>query len=177
MGSQTNPTFAVGDHEAFMEFALIQAKKSPPADNKFCIGAILVDADNGKMLSTGCLLEYPRNYKGDPGTMHAEQCCFIRIADEHNLPEERISEVLPANTVLYTIMEPCNERLSGNMTSATRTLRLKSAIKTVYVGIKEPWTFIAHNGGQKRLEANGVEVVFPVGHWRDRITKVSMTGH
>ncbi|KAJ6142242.1 hypothetical protein N7497_011341 [Penicillium chrysogenum] len=177
MGFQTAPTFAVGDHEAFMEFALIQAKKSPPAANKFCVGAVLVDAANGKVLSTGYSLEYPRDYKGDPGTTHAEQCCFIKIADEHNLPEERIHEVLPANTVLYTTMEPCNERLSGNMTCATRILRLRSAIRTVYVGIKEPGTFIAHNDGQQRLEANGVKVVFPVEHWRDRITKVSMTGH
>lgn len=177
MDSQTNPTFAIGDHEAFMEFALIQAQKSPPAANKFCVGAVLVDAGTGKVLSTGYSLEYPRDYKGDPGTTHAEQCCFIKIADEHNLSEERIHEVLPADTALYTTMEPCNERLSGNMTCVTRILRLKSAIKTVYVGIKEPGTFIAHNDGQERLEANGVKVVFPVEHWRDRITKVSMNGH
>lgn len=74
-------------------------------------------------------------------------------------------------------MEPCNERLSGNVTCATRILRLKSVIKTVYVGIGEPGRFILHNNGQERLEANGVKVVFPVEHWRDRITKVSMTGH
>jgi pyrimidine deaminase RibD-like protein len=74
-------------------------------------------------------------------------------------------------------MEPCNERLSGNMTCTTRILRLKSVIKTVYVGIKEPGTFIAHNDGQGRLEANGLKVIFPVEHWRERITKVSINGH
>lgn len=178
MTSQTNPIFAVGDHEAFMDFALIQAQKSPPGENKFCVGAVLVDADNGKVLSTGYSLEYPRDYKGDPGTTHAEQCCFIKIADEHNLPEECIHEVLPVNTALYTTMEPCNERLSGNMTCTTRILRLKNAIKNVYVGIKEPGTFIAHNDGQERLEASGVKVVHPVEHhWRDKITKISMNGH
>lgn len=177
MGSTANQVFRVGDHEAFMEFALIQAQRSPPAANKFCVGAILVDADSGEVLSTGFSLEYPQDYKGDPGTTHAEQCCFIKIADEHNLPEERIHEVLPANTALYTTMEPCNERLSGNMTCVTRILRLKSAIRNVYVGIKEPGTFIADNDGQERLEANGIKVVFPVEHWRDRITKVSTLGH
>ncbi|KFY93388.1 hypothetical protein V498_04455 [Pseudogymnoascus sp. VKM F-4517 (FW-2822)] len=136
MGFETNPTFTVGDHEAFMEFALIQAQKSPPAGNKFCVGAILVDADNGKVLSTGFSLEYPRDYKGDLGTTHAEQCCFIKIADEHDLPEERIHEVLPVNTVLYTTMEPCNERLSGNMTCATRILRLSGAIKMSTLELK-----------------------------------------
>ncbi|KAH7019545.1 hypothetical protein EDB80DRAFT_746385 [Ilyonectria destructans] len=131
MAPKTYATFAVGDLEAFMDFALIQAQKSPPAGNKFCVGALLVDAATGKVLSTGYSLEYPRDYKGDLGTTHAEH------------------------------MEPCNERLSGNMTCATRISRPKSAIKTVY----------------ERLEANGAKVVFPVEHRRDRIIKVSMTGH
>lgn len=74
-------------------------------------------------------------------------------------------------------MEPCDERLSGNMTCVTRILRLNGAIKTVYVGIKEPGTFIEHNDGQERLEANGVKVEFPVEHLRDRITKISLAGH
>lgn len=74
-------------------------------------------------------------------------------------------------------MEPCNERISGNMTCTTIILRLKSIIKTVYVGIKEPRTFIVHNDGQERLKANGVKVIFPDEHWRERITKVSMNGH
>ncbi|KAK2690382.1 hypothetical protein QWA68_011262 [Fusarium oxysporum] len=177
MGSAVYPKFEVGDHVAPMEFALTQAKKSPPAANKFCVGAVLVDAAKGRVISTGYSLEYPRDYNGDPGTTHAEQCCFIKIADEHNLPEGRIHEVLPTNTSLYTTMEPCNERLSGNMTCVTRILRLKSAIKTVYVGIREPGTFIANNDGQQRLEANGVKVVYPVEHWRDRIIEISMAGH
>lgn len=176
--SLSYPTFAPGDHEGFMEFAIVQAQKSPPAANKFCVGAVLVDADKGEVLSTGYSLEYPRDYKGDLGTTHAEQCCFIKIADEHNLPEERIHEVLPANTVLYTTMEPCNERLSGNMTCVTRILRLRGAIKTVYVGIKEPGTFIANNDGQERLEAGGVKVVFPaVEKLQGKITEVSLAGH
>ncbi|KAG7103650.1 Bifunctional protein RIB2 like [Verticillium longisporum] len=174
---QKYPTLPPRHHEAFMEFALVQARKSPPAGNKFCVGAVLANEDTGEVLSTGYSLEYPRDYKGDKGTTHAEQCCFIKIADQHDLPEERIHEVLPPNTVLYTTMEPCNERLSGNMTCATRILRLRGAIKTVYVGIREPGTFIAHNDGQERLEAGGVNVVYPVEHWREKITGISMAGH
>lgn len=178
MGSPAEyPTFPVRDHEAFMEFALTQAKKSPPAGNKFCVGAVLVDENKGEVLATGFSLEYPEDYKGDLGTTHAEQCCFIKIADKHGLPEERISEVLPPNTVLYTTMEPCNERLSGKITCTTRIVRLNGAIKTVYVGIKEPGTFIANNTGQERLEAQGVVVTFPVQHWQDRITQISTAGH
>lgn len=160
-----------------MGIALNEARKSPPDPNKFCIGAVLVDADRGQVLSTGYSLEYPRDYKGDLGTTHAEQCCFIKISDRFNLPEDHIHEVLPPNTALYTTMEPCNERLSGDMTCVTRILRLKSVIKTIYVGIHEPGTFIGHNYGQKRLEASGIQVVYPVEHWKDAITEVSMAGH
>lgn len=175
---QDYPSFPVRDHEAFMEFAIEQALKSPPGKDKFCVGAALVDEDKGQVLSTGYSLEYPRDYKGDPGTTHAEQCCFIKIADRHGLREQDIGQVLPPNTVLYTTMEPCNERLSGNMTCATRILRLNGAIKTVYVGIKEPGDFIANNDGQPRLEAGGVRVVYPaVPHLQDKITEVSLAGH
>lgn len=66
------PTFAPGDHEAFMEYALEQAQKSPPAPNKFCVGAALVDGDSGEVLSIGYSIEFPRDYQGDPGTTHAE---------------------------------------------------------------------------------------------------------
>lgn len=171
------PAFAPSDHEAFMKHALEQANKSPPSPDKFCVGAALVSADSGQVLSTGYSLEYPRDYKGDKSTTHAEQCCFIKIADEHNLPEERIGQVLPPNTVLYTTMEPCSERLSGNMTCVARILRLKGAIKTVYVGIKEPGAFIKNNNGQETLEAGGVKVVHPVDHLKDEITAVATRGH
>lgn len=178
MDSQpSHPTIVPGDHEAFMEYALSQAHKSPPAPNKFCVGAALVDGDTGVVLSTGYSLEYPRNHGGDPRTTHAEQCCSIKVAEKHDLPEDQIGEVLPPNTVLYTTMKPCNERLSGNMTCATRILRLGGAIKTVYVGIKEPGTSIVKNDGQERLEPNGVRVVFPVEHLKDKIMAVSMAGY
>ncbi|KAI9375176.1 hypothetical protein BJX61DRAFT_531811 [Aspergillus egyptiacus] len=124
-------------------------QKSPPAANKFRVGAVLVNAPCGQFISTGYSLEYPHDYKGDPGsTTHAEQCCFIKVSYQYSIPEERIHEVLPAITAL--------------------------AIKTVYVGIKEPGTFIAQNNGQARLEAAGVEAVFPVEHW---ITQTSLAGH
>lgn len=68
-------------------------------------------------------------------------------------------------------------RTSGYIPCVTRIIAHRSAIKTVYVGIREPGIFVAQNDGQKRLEANGVKVVFPVEHWRERITKVSLAGH
>ena len=158
-----------------MEYALKQAKLSPPASTKFCVGAVLVDADANKILSTGYSLELPRDSNGDLASTHAEQCCFIKVAQRHNLPEERIGEVLPPNTVLYTTMEPCNKRLSGNRTCVDRILRLNGAIKVVYVGIREPEVFVGVNTGMQRLKDNGVRVELVENI--DGIYEVSTAGH
>ena len=163
------PTIAAGDHKTYMKYALEQARRSPPSSTNFCVGAILVDPDNNEILSTGYSLELP-------GNTHAEQCCFIKVAQAHHIPEERLSEVLPKNTVLYTTMEPCNKRLSGNKTCVERILGLKGAVKTVYVGIKEPEKFVGQNEGRKRLDDAGV-VVEVVEGMEDQILKVSTAGH
>ena len=177
MASKTShPAIAAGDHKAYMEHALQQARLSPPGPMNFCVGAVLVDADKNEILSTGYSLELSGNRPGDPGTTHAEQCCFIKVAEKHGIPDERIAEVLPRNTVLYTTMEPCNERLSGSRTCVERILRLNGAIKVVYVGVKEPGTFIGENKGIKRLEEAGVKVELVDG-MQDRILEVAMAGH
>ena len=92
--------------------------------------------------------------------------------------EAQIAEVLPENTVLYTTMEPCNKRLSGSATCVDRILRLNGAIKVVYVGVREPDTFVGENlgTGLKRLEEAGIKVEFVEG-MKERILKVSTAGH
>ncbi|AEO64413.1 uncharacterized protein THITE_123781 [Thermothielavioides terrestris NRRL 8126] len=152
-------TIAPGDHKAYMRYAVEQARLSPPSPSKFCVGAVLVDADKNEILSTGYSEELPRDRPGDPGSTHAEHCCFIKIADRYGIHDFDIAKVLPQNTVLYTTMEPCNERLSGNRTCVERILGLGDAIKVVYVGIREPDTFIKRNEGIKRLEDAGIKVV------------------
>ena len=154
-----HPVIAPGDHKAYMKYAVEQARLSPPSPSKFCVGAVLVDADKNEILSTGYSEELPRDRPGDPGSTHAEHCCFIKVADKHGIHDFDIAKVLPPNTVLYTTMEPCNERLSGNRTCVERILALNGAIKVVYVGIREPDTFIKLNEGIKRLENAGIEVV------------------
>lgn len=177
MASQPSyPTIAPGEHKAYMEYALEMARLSPPAPTKFCVGAVLVDADKNEILSTGYSLELPGDRPGDPGSTHAEQCCLIKVAENHGVPDDKVLDVLPSNTILYTTMEPCNERLSGNRTCVERILRLKDKIKLVYVGIAEPGTFIGLNEGKKRLEAAGVEVRQIEG-MQDRILEVSTAGH
>jgi pyrimidine deaminase RibD-like protein len=90
-----------------------------------------------------------------------------------------LCEVLPKNTVLYTTMEPCNKKLSGNKPCVNRILRLEDCIKTVYIGIKEPENFIDQSilvAGRNRLVDAGVDVIFIEG-MEDRLLKVSLAGH
>lgn len=161
-----------------MEYALEKARLSPPGPTKFCVGAVLVDGDSGKILSTGYSLELPGDRPGDPGTTHAEHCCLIKVAEQHHVPDDHVGQLLPKNTILYTTMEPCNERLSGNRTCVERILELKDSIKIVYIGITEPGTFIGLNEGRKRLEEAGVDVrqIDDEG-LRDRIFRASTAGH
>ena len=171
------PAISPGAHDKFMLYALEKAALSPPAPTKFCVGACLVNGDTGEVLSTGYSQELPGDRPGDPGNTHAEHCCFIKVSDQHGIPEARIGEVLPQNnTVLYTTMEPCNSRLSGNKCCLDRIIELKYAIRTVYVGVEEPGTFIAGNSGRDRLEAAGVKMVKLTG-LEDQIMPVTMAGH
>ncbi|KAI1326539.1 cytidine deaminase-like protein [Xylariaceae sp. FL0255] len=177
MASEISPSIIrAEDHQGYMELALSQARLSPPAPTKFCVGAVLVDADKNEVLSTGYSMELPGDRPGDPGNTHAEHCCFIKIAERHGLPEDAIGQVLPKNTVLYTTMEPCSRRLSGNRSCVDRVLSLKGAIGVVYVGIKEPGTFIENNDGFARLEDVGVKVVL-LDALQEKILAVSTAGH
>lgn len=171
-----HPRIAPNDHQGFMLYALEKARLSPPAPTKFCVGACVVDGDTGRILSTGYSEELPGDRPGDPGSTHAEHCCFIKVAEEHEIGENQLGEVLPHNSVLYTTMEPCNSRLSGNKSCVDRILGLKEAIKTVYIGIKEPDIFVAGNSGQDKLEEAGIKMVFLKG-LEDRIMEVTVAGH
>lgn len=76
-------------------------------------------------------------------------------------------------------MEPCNKRLSGNKPCVDRILGLRDSIKAVYVGIKEPETFIEQGvlvAGRKRLEDAGIVVLF-VGGMEEEILEVATAGH
>lgn len=158
-----------GDHREYMRLALEQARQSPPSPTNFCVGALLVDADENIVLASGYTLELE-------GNTHAEQCCMLKLAKKHSIEWEALGTILPPNVVLYTTMEPCGKRLSGNMPCVERILRLGNAIKTVYVGVKEPEKFIGANVGRAKLEASGIEVVVVVG-MEQEILRVAQAGH
>ncbi len=174
------PMLTPGDHKAFMLLAVEKASFSPPSPSKFCVGAVLANGVTGEVLSTGYSIELPGDMDGDLGSTHAEQCCFIKFAQQHTLPvahaEEHIGQILPGNTVLYTTMEPCNARLSGRRTCCDRIVALKDRLKTVYVGIREPNTFMANNDGKARLEREGIAFEMVEGV-HDFCFEAAMAGH
>ena len=172
--SAFHPTLARGDHTAYMNYALSQARHAPKLPTNFRVGAVLVDADKNQILSTGHSLELE-------GNTHAEQCCFIKLAQQHGLEsEDELLEHAPLLRnkilVLYTTMEPCNKRLSGNLPCVDRILRLGKAIKTVYVGIMEPETFVGQNMGRKRLVDAGITFDLVEG-LDEEIRRVATAGH
>jgi pyrimidine deaminase RibD-like protein len=105
-----------------MNLALTEAKKCAPTSTAFCVGAILTTA-SGDIISTG----YSREH---PGNTHAEQVCL-----------DKLQGSVPEGAVLYTTMEPCSERLSGNKPCTNRILE-NGNIRTVYVGVVETGTFV-----------------------------------
>ena len=169
----TTPAVRPDGPAAFMRLALQEAEKSPPKPSNFCVGALLVDEASSEILSTGYTLELP-------GNTHAEQCAFQKYAEKHDLPEERVGEVLPSNTVLFTTMEPCNMRLSGNMPCVDRILRTQvnghGGIRKVYLGVKEPEKFVGENQGRKKLEDHGIECIHVPG-LEEEILSVATAGH
>ncbi|ODV92148.1 hypothetical protein CANCADRAFT_82621 [Tortispora caseinolytica NRRL Y-17796] len=126
------------DHKKWMKIAIEEAKKSKYIPTAFCVGAAIVN--NGELISTG----YSREL---PGNTHAEECALKKIYDQNS--------TVPNGSVIYTTMEPCSERLSGNKPCTDRILE-DGNFAAVYVGVMEPDTFIKKNIGKERLEKAGI---------------------
>ncbi len=161
------------DHQNYMRLALSLAEKSIPKSTNFRVGAVLVDEGTNEILSTGYTLELP-------GNTHAEQCCLDKYCAMKQISEENIGNILPERTVLYTTMEPCDRRASGNIPCTERILNTRSGtdrgIKTVYLGVKEPEIFVGENTGRMKLEEGGIACVHVSG-LEDEILKVATAGH
>lgn len=169
-------------HLSLLNNALSKARLSPPKPTNFRVGALLYSpSSNPQILTTGYTLE-------SPGNTHAEQTCFLKLAATHSIPASTDGDVesllgphLPADTVLFTTMEPCNKRSAGNLTCVERILRLKRedgsvAIRKVVCGVREPEKFVGENEGRKRLEEAGIEVVHVPG-LEEEILEVATAGH
>lgn len=101
------------------------------------LGCIIV-SPSGTVLSSG----YSREL---PGNTHAEQCAIDKIGSP------TASGPLLQGASLYTTMEPCSVRLSGNVPCVKRIL--DTGISTVYVGVEEPRDFVECEGTRMLREA------------------------
>ncbi|TLD28188.1 hypothetical protein PspLS_03234 [Pyricularia sp. CBS 133598] len=194
MATPNNPP----DHKALMAQALTLARSSPCLPTNYRVGALLVDPSppappspssptpsSPTILATGYTLELP-------GNTHAEQCCLAKVSSSPTsssaagaqppsteLPDDQqIQQIsLPRGRLaLYTTMEPCVERLSGNLPCVQRILAYRDFITDVYVGMLEPDTFVKGNSGRAVLEAAGIRVHHVVG-LEDEILEVATAGH
>ncbi|CAD6443906.1 27f600bf-16d4-42ff-b9a8-1a206dae1d8d [Sclerotinia trifoliorum] len=159
-------------HLTYLRQALDLARLSPPKPTNFRVGALLLNASTNTVIATGYTLECP-------GNTHAEQCCFIKFSQAHNIPEDQLADVLPEHTILYTTMEPCAKRLSGNVSCSERILRLGETgkgIRKVVVGVREPEKFVGENEGRRKLEDAGIEVLLVKG-LEEEILEVATAGH
>ncbi|KAF0682942.1 Aste57867_24955 [Aphanomyces stellatus] len=120
--------------ERFMRLAIAQAHLSPPAESAYCVGCVIVKDD--QVISTG----YSREL---PGNTHAEQCALMKL-DMHAQGAE-----------LYTTMEPCSVRLSGNKPCVESCIQ--GQVARVIVGVMEPAKFVQCEG-VRLLQEKGIQV-------------------
>ncbi|KAG0171359.1 DRAP deaminase [Apophysomyces sp. BC1034] len=124
----------------FMQMAIGQAMQSIPAERAYCVGAVLVK--NGNALATG----YSREL---PGNTHAEESALAKVQKDD-----------AKDATMYTTMEPCSIRLSGNRPCSDRIIEAK--IRKVVLGVREPPDLVQCAGIQL-LEQHGIEVVIVPG--------------
>ncbi|ETI33247.1 hypothetical protein F442_19926 [Phytophthora nicotianae P10297] len=119
---------------AFMRLAIAEAHRSQPSENAYCVGCVVVH--DGQVLSTGFSRELP-------GNTHAEQVALHKL----NFDAQ--------GTTVYTTMEPCSKRVSGNVPCVQSCLR--AGVTRVVIGVMEPKTFVVCEGVQLLQDA-GVDV-------------------
>lgn len=147
------PDWALEPVKKYMAQALEEAKKCGPTTTQYNVGCVITN--NGAAISTGHSRELP-------GNTHAEQCAL-----------EKLDEV-PAGAELFTTMEPCTLRLSGNLPCTDRILA--TPIKTVFVGVSEPDTFVANNSSKAKLAEAGIEYIIVPGFEKDILATATL-GH
>ncbi|EGF78286.1 hypothetical protein BATDEDRAFT_26851 [Batrachochytrium dendrobatidis JAM81] len=132
--------------QAYMKLAIAEANKSIPSESAYCVGAVLVL--HPSTVYTG----YSREL---PGNTHAEQVCLIK-ASHAGLDLDRMRDA-----IMYTTMEPCSLRLSGNLPCVNRLI--DAGISKVLIGILEPPNLVENCSGVQMLTDAGIQVVHLTG--------------
>ncbi|KAG0265797.1 hypothetical protein DFQ27_000370 [Actinomortierella ambigua] len=114
------------------------------------ISSTTAASDDYELVATG----YSREL---PGNTHAEECCLLKLLhnDDENKKEEEKEE--EHQLIMYSTMEPCSHRLSGNRPCSERLIA--SRVRTVYVGVREPDHFVQKVVGIEDMVEHGLTVV------------------
>lgn len=153
------PYWAIDPHRKFMELAIEMANKCGETQTQFNVGAVLVV--DGEVISTG----HSRELEGNT---HAEQCALEKYYEKTG------SRTVPKGTEIYTTMEPCSLRLSGNLPCVDRIL--ETCIKTCFVGVVEPDIFVKDNTGYQKLTEKNVEYIHIPGY-EEKCLEIAKKGH
>ncbi|KAK9367786.1 cytidine deaminase-like protein [Lipomyces kononenkoae] len=152
----------------YMALALEQAKKCVPTPTAFCVGAVIVLPNGASGNTTNKDIIISTGYSRElPGNTHAEQCSLDKLTDD--------TRPQPKSAVLYSTMEPCSERLSGNLPCVDRIID-SGIFTTVKVGVIEPDTFIKNNSSKRKLEEAGIRYVHVSG-LENECLEVATLGH
>ncbi|EMG46328.1 RIB2 Bifunctional protein RIB2 [Candida maltosa Xu316] len=155
------PYWALDSSRKFMELAIKEAEKCGETQTQFNVGCVLVN--NGEVISTGHSRELP-------GNTHAEQCALEKYFEKNGGVRE-----VPEGTEIFTTMEPCSLRLSGNLPCVDRILQTKN-IRTCFVGVLEPDIFVKNNSSYQKLLDHNVEYIHIPGY-EETCLEIAKRGH
>jgi pyrimidine deaminase RibD-like protein len=165
-------------HIEYLRHALSEARKSPPKPTNFRVGCVLVSyrkPRDPQILSTGYTLELE-------GNTHAEQCALTKL-DEENSRDGGLPNFLTRglNVTLYTTLEPCSKRLSGNTPCVQRIIDTRQedpegGVRKVVFGAKEPNTFVQDSQSCRLLTEASIEWDY-IPELEQEILAVAMEGH
>ncbi|EEB06028.1 CMP/dCMP deaminase family protein [Schizosaccharomyces japonicus yFS275] len=144
-------------HSKYLRLALDEAKKCNPTDTAFCVGSVIVE--NGQVVSTG----YSREL---PGNTHAEESAILKLLQRD--PKHDFTR-----SVIYSTMEPCSKRLSGNVPCTQHIIANK--FHKVVLGCREPTTFVVCEG-VRQLQAAGIIVEEDL-QFQDECLRVAKQSH
>jgi pyrimidine deaminase RibD-like protein len=123
-----------------MRLAIALARRCPPSDTAFSVGAVIVDAD-GAELSRGFSRE-----GGDP-LVHAEESALGKLSPD----DPRL-----AGATIYSTLEPCSQRKSRPRTCTE--LIIAAGLRRVVIAWREPALFVANCQGYELLSRAGLTV-------------------
>lgn len=125
------------DDRALLARAVELARRCPPSDTAFSVGALVVGPD-GVVLAEGWS-------RRDDETVHAEEAALGDLDGR-----------VPPGTTVYSSLEPCSARASRPRTCTQ--LILAAGVERVVIAWREPSVFVDGEGAEL-LRAAGVEVV------------------